>query len=116
MLDALQYNQEAINRSKMIKTSPILEISQDMNALNEGTPEQIILRFNNQQLAETLEGETKYISRLRFFMQYPPKVRQQLISIGILEASTWNEAGKVIYSQGGHSDYYFVIIKGTVSI
>lgn len=49
-------------------------------------------------------------------MHYPAKVRQQLIEIGNLEVEEWNEPGKVIFKQGGHSDYYYVIVKGTVKI
>jgi len=47
-------------------------------------------------------------------MQYPLKVRQQLIAIGTLEIDEWKKPGKVIFEQGGHSDYYYVIVKGTV--
>lgn len=85
-------------------------------AQQESLQQQIIRRFKNEQLQATLDGDTQYLAKLRFFMQYPPKVRQQLIEIGILEQEQWNEAGKVIFRQGGHSDYYYVIVKGTVQI
>jgi hypothetical protein len=56
----------------------------------------VISRFNNEQLAATLKGETKYLEKLRFFMQYPYKVRQQLIAISVMEAEEWMTRGKVI--------------------
>ena len=64
----------------------------------------------------TLGGDTQYCGRLRFFMQYPPKMRQKLLSISELEVEQWNKAEKVVFKQGGISDYYYVIVKGTIQI
>lgn len=33
-----------------------------------------------------------------------------------MEVDQWKEPNKVIFRQGGHSDYYYVILKGTVKI
>ena len=76
VLDRIMQAQNAINLVDADnQTKDDDDSFENYQAQQEALQQQIIKRFNNEQLAATLDGDTQYLSKLRFFMQYPPKVR-----------------------------------------
>ncbi|CDW86496.1 cyclic nucleotide-binding domain containing protein [Stylonychia lemnae] len=119
MLEATGQNLQMSQSSKLIESLSTTD--------NEDNPKQakLLRRFNLQQIEQVIEQFQLPVSQrdnkvlhkglgsLKFFIKFPPDIRQQLFDLSILRRF---DKGETIFNQGDPSEDFFVIVKGSVCV